>query len=130
MRENLNFPSDLLKKYNRQMKLLFDQNISFRIIRLVIENFPDSNQVRELGLENFSDKRIWEYAKQNSYTIVSFDADFYDLANLFGCPPKILWLRFGNSTTQNIAHVLNTKIDEIIDFIENPDYKSMACLQL
>lgn len=112
------------------MKLLFDQNISFRIIRQVIEMFPGSSQVRQLGLENFSDKRIWEYAKQNSYTIVSFDADFYDLANLYGSPPKILWLRFGNSTTLNIAHVLKKKIDEITDFIENPDYESVACLQL
>lgn len=112
------------------MKLLFDQNISFRIIRQVIERFPSSSQVRQLGLENFSDKRIWEYAKQNSYTIVSFDADFYDLVNLYGCPPKILWLHFGNSTTLNIAHVLNTKIDKITDFIENPDYESVACLQL
>lgn len=112
------------------MKLLFDQNISFRVIKQIIENFPDSNQVRQLGLEDFSDKAIWEYGKKNNYTIVTFDADFYDLANLYGCPPKIIWLRFGNSTTLYIAHILKTKIEEITDFIENPDSESIACLQL
>ncbi|WP_310992780.1 DUF5615 family PIN-like protein [Aequorivita marina] len=112
------------------MKLLFDQNISFRIVKQILENFPDSNPVRKLGLEDCSDKAIWEYAKQNSYTVVTFDADFYDLANLYGSPPKIIWLRFGNSTTLNIAHILNTKLSEITDFIKSSDFESVACLQL
>lgn len=112
------------------MKLLFDQNISYRIVSQILKNFHGSNQVRQLGLEDFSDRKIWEFAKLNDYTIVSFDADFYDLASLYGCPPKIIWLRFGNSTTIYIAHVLNSKISEIADFIENSDYKAVACLQL
>lgn len=112
------------------MKLLFDQNISFRIVRQIIEKFPGSNQVKQLGLEGFSDKAIWQYARQNDFAIVTFDADFYDLANLYGFPPKIIWLRFGNSNTLYSAHILNTKNDEITDFIENPDYESVACLQL
>jgi predicted nuclease of predicted toxin-antitoxin system len=56
------------------MKLLFDQNISFRIIRKVGEFLPFATQVRLLGLENAKDLEIWEYAKVNSYTIITFDA--------------------------------------------------------
>lgn len=41
------------------MKLLFDQNISFRIVKQILENFPDSNQISQLGLEDCSDKAIW-----------------------------------------------------------------------
>ncbi len=37
------------------MKLLFDQNISYRLINGIIDVFPDSKQVRELGLENATD---------------------------------------------------------------------------
>ena len=40
-------------------------------------------------LENASDRKIWEFAKKEGFTIVTFDADFYDLVTLFGHPPKI-----------------------------------------
>ena len=42
------------------MKLLFDQNISFRLVKRIIDLFPESKQVRELGLENATDFEIFE----------------------------------------------------------------------
>ena len=33
------------------MKLLFDQNLSFKLCRLLVEAFPESNQIRLLGME-------------------------------------------------------------------------------
>ena len=85
------------------MRLLLDQNISFRVAKIIADRFPIVKQVRELGLENSTDIEIWEYAKSNSFTIVTFDSDFYDLSVVRGCPPKIIWLRIGNSSTENIA---------------------------
>ena len=55
------------------MRLLFDQNISFRVIKGIQDVFPLAKQVRELGLENYSDRLIWEFAKKEDYTIVTFD---------------------------------------------------------
>ncbi len=75
------------------MKLLFDQNISFRLIKRIIDVYPESRQVRELGLENATDFEIFEYAKKNDYAIVTFDSDFCDLNIIKGFPPKIIWLR-------------------------------------
>jgi predicted nuclease of predicted toxin-antitoxin system len=37
------------------MKLLLDQNISFRITSKIQDLFPGSKQVRDLGLENSKD---------------------------------------------------------------------------
>ena len=37
------------------MKILFDQNISFRIIGKIKHSYPEAKQIRELGLENSSD---------------------------------------------------------------------------
>jgi predicted nuclease of predicted toxin-antitoxin system len=62
------------------MNILFDQNISFRIIPLIQDIFPKAKQVRQLDLENKSDKQIWEYAKQHDFIIVTFDSDFYDFS--------------------------------------------------
>ena len=56
------------------MKLLLDQNISFRIANKIQDIFPESRQVKDLGLENSKDSAIWAYAKENGYCIVTFDA--------------------------------------------------------
>jgi predicted nuclease of predicted toxin-antitoxin system len=66
------------------MKLLFDQNISHRIIHKLKSIFPGCTQVRLEGLENATDTNIWNYAKKYGFSIVTFDADFYDLATLNG----------------------------------------------
>jgi predicted nuclease of predicted toxin-antitoxin system len=74
------------------MKLLFDQNISYRIIKLLSDDFKDSSHVKKERLVNEPDRVIWEFAKINGYTIVSQDADFNDLCLLNGFPPKIIWI--------------------------------------
>ncbi len=112
------------------MKLLFDQNISFRILSKIDENFPDAKQVRLLEIENFSDIEIWKYAHKNDFTIVTFDGDFYDLSKFKGFPPKIIWLRFGNTKTDFIASILNSKHALISEFIQSEAFSEIACLEI
>ncbi len=112
------------------MKLLLDQNISYRIIPKISLNFPEAKQVTQLGIENYSDKEILEFAKENQYTIVTFDVDFYDLSNLKEFPPKIICLRFGNTITDLIANKINSKHLLIKDFINSREYYDIACLEI
>jgi predicted nuclease of predicted toxin-antitoxin system len=112
------------------VKLLFDQNISFRIITKIEASFPEAKQVRQLGIENYSDVEIWKFAKDNGFTIVTFDADFFDLANFKGHPPKIIWLRFGNTKTDFLADTINTRYSIIKDFIDSNEYSEIACLEI
>jgi predicted nuclease of predicted toxin-antitoxin system len=109
------------------VKLLFDQNISHRIIKLLDADFSACDQIRRLKLENKSDKEIWTFAGQNNFIVVTFDADFYEFSNLYGHPPKIIWLRFGNNTTSGIAQVLIEKKELINDFIKQDEF---SCLEL
>jgi len=108
------------------MKLLFDQNISFRLIKRIIDLFPDSKQVRELGLENSSDTEIFDFAKKNDFSIVTFDSDFCDLNIIKGFPPKIIWIRTGNTTTEKLEILLRQKSDLIKLFLSE-DY---GCLEI
>jgi predicted nuclease of predicted toxin-antitoxin system len=112
------------------MKLLFDQNISFRIVARLKDEFPHSMQVRRLDLENRQDRFIWDYAKQNGYTIVTFDTDFYDLASLFGHPPKIIWIRLINPSTDELAHELKVRREVIQAFIESREWNDVSCLEI
>ena len=92
--------------------------------------FPNSNQVRQLGIENYSDNEIWKYAKDNNYSVVTFDADFFEISNLKGQPPKIIWLRTGNLTTNNIIEILISKKEILTDFLQNPLYEEISCLEI
>lgn len=112
------------------MKLLFDQNISFRIIRKIDAFFPGSDHIRYLGLENATDLEIYEYAKENEFTVVTFDADFLDIVNYKGFPPKLIWLRTGNQTTDNILEILKGNHKNIKDFIIDKIYQGVGCLEL
>ena len=108
------------------MKLLFDQNLSYRLIKRILDIFPGSKQVRELGLENSSDIEIFDFAKKNEFAIVTFDSDFCDLNIIRGYPPKIIWIRTGNTTTQNLESLLRKKNDLIKLFLSE-DY---GCLEI
>lgn len=112
------------------MKILFDQNISFRLINKIAANFPEAKQVRQLGIENYADMEIWEFAKKNEYTIITFDADFLDISSLKGHPPKIIWLRFGNTSTDMLAKLLVAKYEIIKEFVTSNQHSEFACLEL
>lgn len=109
------------------MILLFDQNISFKIVDRLKDEFPYARQVRTLGLENASDREIWNYAKANDCVIVTFDSDFYDFSLVWGHPPKIIWLRSFNQTTSAIESILRKYKLDIIDFVQDSD---LACLEI
>lgn len=51
------------------MRLLFDQNLSHRLIALLEDIFPDSLHVRHLDLHKADDSVIWEYALANNLVI-------------------------------------------------------------
>jgi predicted nuclease of predicted toxin-antitoxin system len=47
------------------MKLLFDQNLSFRLCRQLADIFPESTQVRLVGLDRADDRTRRDFAKAN-----------------------------------------------------------------
>lgn len=77
------------------LRLLFDENISYRIVRKLDYLYAGSEQVKRLGLLSRKDGLIWEYAKRNNFVIVTHDEDYDELSALRGIPPKVIWLRTG-----------------------------------
>ena len=109
------------------MKLLFDQNLSFKLCQTVADAFPDSRHVRALRLSEAGDRTIWDYAKANGFVIVSQDVDFAEMATLLGPPPKVIWLRTGNQSTAVISRLLQHHAQVIVEFWSND---GMACLEI
>jgi predicted nuclease of predicted toxin-antitoxin system len=88
------------------MKLLFDQNLSPRLPRLLTDIYAGSVHMREVGLRDADDTIIWEYAKSYNLTIVSKDSDFQQRSLLYGSPPKFIWLRVGNCPVKTVEDLL------------------------
>jgi predicted nuclease of predicted toxin-antitoxin system len=97
------------------VKLLFDQNLSPKLIDALADLYPGSAHVFPLGLHETDDLVIREYARLNDFFIVTKDADFSDLCLLMGFPPKVIWIRLGNCFTSEIERLLREKFIDIDD---------------
>ena len=88
------------------MKLLFDQNLSYKLTKVLSDSYPESSQVRLVGLDRASDDAIWSYAQTHGFVIVTQDADFAERSRLQGSPPKVVWLRCGNCSAAEVELIL------------------------
>lgn len=100
--------------------LLFDQNLSHRLPRRLEDLFPESRHVRYLQLDQSSDDVLWVYAAEHGLCIVTQDSDFVERSRLYGAPPKVVWLRCGNSTPQQVEAILKKNATLVIELIGNP----------
>ena len=98
------------------MRLLFDENLSPKLVGLVQDEYPGSTHVRDVGLRGAPDRRIWEHARNNGFAIVSMDGDFRQRSLLEGAPPKVIWLQVGNAGTAPIAELLREQAPQLRRF--------------
>jgi predicted nuclease of predicted toxin-antitoxin system len=89
--------------------------------------FPESEQVRRLGLDQAVDHAIRQHAKVNGFTLVTQDSDFYDLVLVLGSPPKVIWLRCGNQPTEEVEKLLRFHAQAITALLDD---KSASCLEI
>jgi len=108
------------------VKLLFDQNLSPRLTTALRLEYQDSRHVREVGLKDASDAAVWQYAARHGFTIVTKDADFHQRSILFGHPPKVIWIRVGNCSTDMIETILRRHRQDLEAFAEEPESTFLA----
>ena len=98
------------------MKLLFDHNLSPRLVNRLADLYPNSNHLFYLNLDTAEDFIVRQYARDNNFVIVTKDSDFSELSLLRGFPPKIIWIRIGNCTTNNLESLIRSHSQEIDNF--------------
>jgi predicted nuclease of predicted toxin-antitoxin system len=102
------------------VKLLFDQNLSPSLVNRLADSYPGANHVSLVGLDRATDEEVWQFARDNSFTLVSKDADFSDLSLVRGSPPKVVWLRIGNCTTAQVESLLRTNKEAVEQMGNDP----------
>jgi predicted nuclease of predicted toxin-antitoxin system len=88
------------------VKLLFDQNISPSLVALLADLFPGSLHVRIAGLERATDDSVWRFALERGFAIVTKDSDFQERSQMAGSAPRVVWIRRGNCSTNEIEAML------------------------
>jgi predicted nuclease of predicted toxin-antitoxin system len=102
------------------VKLLFDENLSRKLSAKLGELYPGSTHVSAIDMLESPDTKIWDYAKANSFAIVTTDADFFDLAANFGPPPKVIWLRRWDHPTRDAEALLRREAVRVTEFDSDP----------
>jgi len=95
------------------MKLLLDENLSRRLLPLLIDAFPGSTHVVLEGLQQADDATVWQFAKTHGFVVVTKDDDFTALSALRGWPPHLVKLSVGNCDNDQVLQVLLSQRDEI-----------------
>ena len=108
------------------MKLLFDQNLSHRLVRQLAAEFPGSLHVRDAGMESAADPLVWEFAAKQEFVIVSKETDFQQRAVLLGHPPKVVWIRLGNCSTEDVLDLIRSRQTELLAFDADPAASFLA----
>lgn len=101
--------------------LLFDQNLSPRLVSQLADIFPGSLHASQVGLTEALDRAVWEYARANQLVLVSKDADFSELGLLLGFPPQVVWIRRGNCSTKDIEQILRENHEMIDVLVQDSD---------
>jgi predicted nuclease of predicted toxin-antitoxin system len=110
------------------IKLLIDENISYRLVKKIEDIFPDSQQVKRLGLLGREDYIVWNYAKKHDFVILTQDEDYSEKSQLLGYPPKVILLKTGNISTNKVEDLLRQKL-QIIEFFISPNYE-YGCIEI
>jgi predicted nuclease of predicted toxin-antitoxin system len=104
------------------VKLLFDQNISHRLVESLSDVYPGCSHVRSAGIERAEDEAVWAFARNQGFTIVSKDSDFHQRSFLYGPPPKVIWLKVGNCSTESIEQLLRRSAPDLRKFGDDADH--------
>jgi predicted nuclease of predicted toxin-antitoxin system len=103
------------------VKLLFDENLTRKLVVRLAELFPNSAHVVEFDLLESPDCDIWELAKTEAFVIVSTDSDFYELATTIGLPPKVDWFRRWTHPIVDAERILRREAIRIMEFSADPE---------
>jgi predicted nuclease of predicted toxin-antitoxin system len=90
------------------VKLLFDQQLSPKLVTRLADLFPGSLHVQDVSLDCADDLQLWAFAAAQGLAIVSKDADFNQLSVMRGSPPKVIWL-LGNCTTREVEELFRDR---------------------
>jgi predicted nuclease of predicted toxin-antitoxin system len=108
------------------VRLLFDENLSERLLQPLAELFPASAHIGNLTHAGTTDRHLWDLARSGAFILTTRDEDFVGMSVLQESPPKVLWLNVGRSRNAVIAALLQSHAADIERFARHDEYTFLA----
>lgn len=70
--------------------------------------------LRDLGLRDATDLRIFQEARDQTAIVMTKDVDFAVLQAQRGAPPQIIWLTCGNTSNARLREVLMMHLSRVL----------------
>ncbi|GAB3835904.1 DUF5615 family PIN-like protein [Hymenobacter jeollabukensis] len=99
------------------MRLLLDENISWRLAGYLRPHCAAVVHVRDLGLANSPDTSIWRYAKQHGYDVLTKDEDFLRLVVAEGFPPRVVAVQNAQVPVAKLAEYPLARLPQLQEFL-------------
>ena len=105
------------------MTIWLDAQLSPALARWISGHFPNVNAVavREVGLRDAEDVVIFEAARRAGVTLMTKDQDFVTLLGRLGPPPKVIWIRSGNTSNVRMQQVLSQTLASALGILDAGD---------
>ena len=95
-----------------------DAHLSPRVAGWIIKELGhDAKALREIGLRDADDAVIFQQARQSNVVLITKDRDFADLVSFHGPPPKVIWLRCGNTSEERLKDILTAHLEDALHFL-------------
>jgi len=97
------------------VKLWLDAHLSPRIARWIVDQFAiEALPLRDLGLRDAHDREIFLAARAAGATVMTKDVDFIRLLRENGPPPRVIWLRCGNTSEARLRQILLATLPSVL----------------
>lgn len=84
-------------------KYLIDVNLPYYFSLWKGEEFIHQKDIND----EWTDRQIWNYAKENNLTIITKDSDFSHRIIVSDPPPRVIHIKFGNMKMSEFFNSLN-----------------------
>ena len=116
----------------RSVIIWLDAHLSPSIARWIAETFAvECVSARDLGLRDALDPPIFAAARAAGANVMTKDADFAKMVERLGPPPRVIWLRCGNTSNVALKDLLIRELpacivrladgDSIVELGRDPD---------
>lgn len=92
-------------------KFLIDVNLPYYFSIWKSSDYVHQNDI----YDEWTDEKIWNYAKENNLTIITKDSDFSNRILLKDPPPKVIHIRFGNLTMKEFFIKMNSIWNDVLE---------------
>ncbi len=96
-----------------------DAQLSPRLALWITQNLGlESWGIRDRGLRDATDDRIFAAAREAEVVFITKDKDFTEMVMRLGPPPIVNWLRCGNTSESRLKEVFSKHLTEAIRLLE------------